>query len=177
VTEFLNAFGVDLFKLGFQIVNFLLLLWLLRRFAYKPVLGMLDERRRRIEKGLEDAEAAERDRALASAEREAAVSEARKEAQAMIARANKIAEDSRQEILSDARAEAEKLVERARGEIIAEKEKAMAELRGHVADLALSAAGKLVHSEMSDARQRKLVEEFLTEVKPAGAKGRKGSKN
>ncbi len=176
MTEFFNAFGVDVFKLGFQIVNFLLLLWLLRRFAYKPVLGMLDERRRRISKGLEDAEAAERDRALASAEREAAVAEARKEAQAMIARATKIAEDSRAEIVAEAKAEAEKIVERAKEEITGEKEKAMAELRGQVAELALAAAGKLVQSEMNDAAQRRLVDDFLAEVKPAG-KGAKGSKN
>jgi len=176
VTEFFNAFGVDVFKLGFQIVNFLLLLWLLRRFAYKPVLGMLDERRRRISKGLDDAAAAERDRALASAEREAAVAEARKEAQAMIARATKIAEDSRVEIVAAAKAEADKIVERAREEIIGEKEKAMAELRGQVAELALAAAGKLVQSEMSGATQRRLVEGFLAEVQPAG-KGAKGSKN
>jgi F-type H+-transporting ATPase subunit b len=177
VTEFFNAFGVDLFKLGFQIVNFLLLLWLLRRFAYKPVLGMLDERRRRIAKGLEDAEAAERDRELASAEREAAVAEARKEAQAMIARATKIADDSRAEIVAGAKAEAEKIVERAREEITGEKEKAMAELRSTVADLALSAAGKLVQSEMSGATQRRLVEGFLSEVQPAGKATSKGSKN
>jgi F-type H+-transporting ATPase subunit b len=177
VTEFFNAFGVDLFKLGFQIVNFLLLLWLLRRFAYKPVLGMLDERRRRIARGLEDAEAAERDRELASAEREAAVAEARKEAQAMIARATKIAEDSRAEIVAEAKAEAEKLVQRAREEIIGEKEKAMAELRSTVADLALSAAGKLVQSEMSGATQRRLVEGFLSDVQPAAKTTSKGSKN
>jgi F-type H+-transporting ATPase subunit b len=166
VTEFFNAFGVDVFKLAFQIVNFVLLLWLLRRFAYKPVLGMLDERRRRISKGLEDAEAAERDRALASAEREAAVAEARKEAQAMIARATKIAEESRAEIMADAKAEADRLIGRAREEIIGEKEKAMAELRGTVANLALDAAGKLVRAEMSGATQKRLVDDFLKEVKP-----------
>ena len=62
----------------------------------------------------------------------------------MIARANKIAEDTRDEILADARAEAEKVSERAREEINAEKEQAMAEIRGQVAELALEAAGKLV---------------------------------
>jgi F-type H+-transporting ATPase subunit b len=177
VTEFFNAFGVDVFKLAFQVVNFLLLLYLLRRFAYKPVLAMLDERRSRIAKGLEDAEAAERDRHLARAEREAAVAEARKEAQAMVARANKIAEDTRSEILSDARAEAEKVMQRAREEITAEKDKAMAELRGQVADLALSAAGKLVRSEMDGEKQRRLVNDFLAEVKPATPGRRSARKN
>ena len=175
--EFFTAFGVDWFKLGAQIVNFLVILYLLNRFAFKPLLVRMDERAARISKGLEDAEAAERDRALASAEREAAVAEGRKEAQAMIARATKIAEDSRAEIVTAAKSEAEKLVERAREEITGEKEKAMAELRGAVADLALAAAGKLVQSEMSDATQRRLVEGFLSEVKPGGKKTARGSRN
>jgi F-type H+-transporting ATPase subunit b len=166
--EFFNAFGVDVFKLAFQIVNFLLILWLLNRFAFRRVLGMLDERRNKIAKGLEDAESAARDRELAQAEREAALAEARKEAQAMIARANKIAEDSRNEIVTAAREEAEKVTARAREEIVAEKERAMAELRGHVAELALAAAGKLVRQEMDSPTQRRLVEQFLSEL-PAEA--------
>ncbi|HET6381306.1 MAG TPA: F0F1 ATP synthase subunit B [candidate division Zixibacteria bacterium] len=165
--EFFNAFGVDVWKLAFQIVNFLLLLWLLNRFLFRRVLQQLDERNARIQKGLEDAEAAARDRELARAEREAALADARREAQEMIARAAKMAEDTRNEILAEARAEAEKVTARAREEINAEKEKALAELRTHVADLALEAAGKLVRSEMTAATHRRLVEEFLAEAQPA----------
>lgn len=167
MAQFFEAFGVDALKLGFQVLNFLLLLYLLNRFLFKPVLARLDERRTRIEKGLEDAEAAARDRELARAEREAAVAEARREAQAMIGRASKIAEDSRTEILAEARAEAEKVTARARDQINAEKEKAIAELRATVADLALDAAAKLVRAEMTDATQRRLVDDFLAEVTPA----------
>jgi F-type H+-transporting ATPase subunit b len=162
---FFDAFGVDLPKLIFQVVNFLLLLYLLNRFLFKPVLKLLDERESRIRKGLEDAEAAARDRALARAEHETALDEARKEAQAMVARANKIAEDSRAEILAEAKAQADKVTARAREEITAEKDKAMAELRATVADLALQAAGRLVRSEMDTPTQRRLVEDFLKEVK------------
>jgi F-type H+-transporting ATPase subunit b len=169
---FFDAFGVDLPKLLFQVINFLLLLYLLNRFLFKPVLKLLDERQARIAKGLEDAESAARDRELARAEREAAIDEARKEATAMIARATKIAEDSRAEIVAAAKAEAEKVTERARQEIVAEKEKAMAELRAHVADLALEAAAKLVRSDMNATTQRRLVEEFLTEVPGAAPKGK-----
>jgi F-type H+-transporting ATPase subunit b len=165
--QFFEAFGVDLPKLAFQIINFLLLLYLLNRFLFKRVFALLDERQAKITKGLEDAETAKRDRELARAEREAAVAEARKEANEMIARANKIAEDTRNEILADARAEAEKVSARAREEIVAEKDKAMAEIRGQVAELALAAAGKLVRREMDDPTQRRLVEEFLAEVEPA----------
>ena len=165
--EFFNAFGVDLFKLGAQIVNFLLILYLLNRFAFKPLLARMDERAARIGKGLEDADAAARDRAAAQADRESALAESRAEAQAMLARASKMAEDSRTEVVATAHAEAEKLIGRAREEIGAEKEKAMAELRAEVADLALAAAGKLVRSQMNDATQRRLVEEFLAEAPPS----------
>ena len=164
---FFEAFSVDVWKLGFQVVNFLILLYLLNRFLFKPVLARLDERNATISKGLEDAETAARDRELARAEREAAVAEARKEANEMIARANKIAEDTRNEILTEARTEAEKVSTRAREEIVAEKDKAMAELRAQVAELALAAAGKLVRREMDDPTQRRLVEEFLAEAEPA----------
>ena len=163
---FFGAFGVDLFKLAFQIINFLLILYLLNRFLFKRVLALLDERQERISKGLEDAEAAARDRELARAEREAALDEARKEAQAMIATATKIAEDSRAEIVAAAREEAEKVAARATEEITAEKQRAIAELRSQVADLALEAAGRLVRSEMNAPTQRRLVEEFLAEVSP-----------
>ena len=171
--QFFEAFGVNPVALLFQIVNFLLLLYLLNRFLFKRVFALLDERQAKITKGLEDAETAKRDRELARAEREAAVAEARKEAGEMLASANKIATDTRDEILAEARADAEKVTARAREEITAEKEKAMAELRAQVADLALEAAGKLVRSDMNATTQRRLVEEFLVETpKNSTAKAR-----
>jgi F-type H+-transporting ATPase subunit b len=166
VEALIEAFDVNLVGLIFQVINFLLLLYLLNRFLFKPLLARMDERGEKIAKGLEDAETAARDRELARAEREAAVSEARKEAADMLARANKIAEDTRKEILEQARSEAEKVTARAREEIVAEKDRAMAEIRGQVADLALAAAGKLVRREMDGPTQRRLVEEFLAEVQP-----------
>jgi F-type H+-transporting ATPase subunit b len=172
--EFFEAFSVDLPKLAFQVINFLLLLYLANRFLFKRVLGLLDERNAKLGKGLEDAEAAARDRELARAEREAAVTEARKEAAEMLASANKIATDTRNEILAKAREEAEKVTARATEEISAEKDRAMAELRAQVADLALAAAGKLVRSEMDGPTQRRLVDEFLAE---APAEGRRGGRN
>jgi len=166
VESLIRAFDVNLIGLVFQVINFLLLLYILNRFLFKPLLARMDERSAKIEKGLEDAEAAARDRELARAEREAAVAEARKEAADMIARANKIAEDTRNEILTEARTEAEKVSQRARDEITAEKDRAIAELRTQVADLALAAAGKLVGAQMDAATQRRLVEDFLAEAKP-----------
>jgi F-type H+-transporting ATPase subunit b len=160
---FFEAFGVDIWKLAFQIVNFLLLLYLLNRFLFKRVLRLLDDRQSRISQGLEDAETAARDRELARAEREAALAEARREAEAMVQRAAKTAEATSAEILAEAKASAEQITARARDEIAAEKDRALAEIRGEVADLALEAAGKLIGSEMDGPTQRRLVERFLSE--------------
>jgi F-type H+-transporting ATPase subunit b len=160
---FFEAFGVDIWKLGFQIVNFLLLLYLLNRFLFKRVLRMLDDRQSRISQGLEDAETAARDRELARAEREAALAEARREAEAMVQRAAKTAEATSADILAQAKASAEQITARARDEIAAEKDRALAEIRGEVADLALEAAGKLIGSEMDGPTQRRLVKQFLSE--------------
>ncbi len=162
----IEAFDINLVGLVFQVINFLLLLFLLNRFLFKPLLARMDERNAKIERGLEDAQAAARDRELARAEREAAVAEARKEAAEMVARANKIAEDTRNEILTEARAEAEKVTQRAREEITAEKDRAMAEIRSQVADLALESAGKLIGARMDGDTQRRLVEDFLAEATP-----------
>lgn len=160
---FFEAFGVDVWKLGFQIVNFLILLFLLNRFLFKPVLRRIDERQSTLSKGLEDAAAAARDRELARAEREAALAEARKESEALVQRAAKTAEATSAEILAAAKASAEQLTVRAREEIAAEKDRALAEIRSEVADLALDAAGKLVGAEMDSPTQRRLVEKFLQE--------------
>jgi F-type H+-transporting ATPase subunit b len=164
---FFEAFGVDWLKLGFQVVNFLIVLYLLNRFLFRRVLTIIDERQNRITTGLENAEAAARDRELARAEREAAVAEARTEGQAMVARASKAAEAARDEILATARTEAARLTEQARNEIVAERDRAIAELRGQVADLALDAATQLVRAQMDGPTQRRLVEGFLAETVPA----------
>ncbi len=160
---FFEAFGVDVFKLGFQIVNFLILLYLLNRFLFKPAMRRIDERQNKLSQGLEDAAAAARDRELARQEREAALAEARQESEALVQRAARTAEATSAEILAAARESADQLTERAREEIAAEKDRALAEIRAEVADLALDAAGKLVAAEMDGPTQRRLVEQFLSE--------------
>jgi len=163
VDAVLQTFGIDVARLAFQIVNFLLLLYLLNRFFFRRVLALLDERQSKISQGLEDAETAARDRELARAERESALAEARREAEAMVQRAAKTAEATSAEILAEAKASADQITSRAREEISAEKDRALAEIRGEVADLALEAAGKLVGAEMDGPTQRRLVKQFLTE--------------
>ncbi len=154
-------FQVNLFQVIIAAANFLLFLAIIWTFAFKPVSGMLAERKARIEQGLKDAEQARHDRESAEAERVATLTEARREANDILGRAQKVAQETRDADIAATKQELERLRERAAADIEAEKQRAIAELRGEVADLALAAASRVVGETMSDDRQRRLVQEFL----------------
>jgi F-type H+-transporting ATPase subunit b len=154
-------FQINLFQVVVAATNFAVFLALMWTFAFKPVAKMLGDRQARIEQGLKDAEQARVDRESAEQERLAALAEARRESNEILARAQKIAQETRDADIAATRTELERLRSKATEEIEGEKQKALQELRSEVADLALAAAGKVVGESMNDARQRKLVEEFL----------------
>ena len=154
-------FQVNLFWVIVSALNFIFFFVLIWTFAFKPVSRMLDDRRDRIEQGLKDAEQARRDRENAEAERVATLADARKEANEILARAQKVAQETRDADITATREELERMRERAASDIDAEKQRAIADLRAEVADLALAAAGAVVGESMTDERQRRLVEEFL----------------
>ena len=162
-------FQINLFQVVIAAVNFALFLVLLWVFALKPVAKLLDDRQARIEQGLKDAEQARRDREQAEAERVAALAEARKEANDILARAQRLAQETRDADIAATREELDRMRERATGEIDAEKQRAIAELRSEVADLALQAAERVVGESMSGERQRRLVKEFLASPDGDGA--------
>jgi len=159
---------INLFWVLVSAINFLLLLAILWTFALKPLTRMLDDRKTIIEQGLKDAEQARRDRETAESERVATLAEARREANDILARAQKVAQESRDTDIAATREELERMRVRAAAEIEAEKTRAIGELRGEVADLALLAAGRVVGETMSDDRQRRLVQEFLATPNRAG---------
>jgi F-type H+-transporting ATPase subunit b len=163
-----SLFQINLFQVVIAAANFVIFLVLMWQFAFKPIAGMLAERRQRIEQGLRDAEQAKKDRESAETERLAALTEARREANDILARAQKVAQETRDADIAATREELERMRVRASDEINAEKSRALADLRAEVADLALQAAGRVVGETMTDQRQRRLVEEFL-EGSPSGS--------
>jgi F-type H+-transporting ATPase subunit b len=155
---------INLFWIIVSSLNFLLFLFLISRFAFGPINQILESRRERIEQGLKDAEQARRDRENAEKERAAALQEARREANEILARAQKIAQETRDADIAATKADLERIRERAAAEIEAEKQRAITELRTEVADLALQAASKVVGETLNTERERRLVAEFLTEI-------------
>lgn len=162
---------VNLFWVIVAAANFLVFFLLAWKIAIEPIGERLQERRERIEQGLKDADAARRDRESAADQRQAVINEARREASEIVQRAQKVADETRDKGVADTQLEIDRMRERAVSEIDAERKRALADVRNQVADLALAAAGKVVGETMSDEREKRLVDEFLTQVSaeaPAG---------
>lgn len=165
------GFQINLFWVLMQALSFLLFLTIIYLVAFRRIGATLEDRRARIEQGLRDAEQARRDREQAEQERLAALAEARREANEILARAQRVAQETREADIAATREELTKMREQAAAEIAAQQQKAIEELRAEVADLALAAAGKVVRESMTDDRQRRLVNEFLAQSGAAGSAG------
>jgi F-type H+-transporting ATPase subunit b len=149
------------------LVIFLILFWILKKYAFPAVLGAVEAR----EKALADAiEGAKRDREEAArvlAEHRSQLEGARGEAQRMIAEARTVTEKSRAELLEKTRLEQQEMLERARRDIGVERDKAIAELRREAVDLAIAGASKVVEQNLDNDKNRKLVESFLSSLSTA----------
>jgi F-type H+-transporting ATPase subunit b len=164
----ISALGFNLPALVAQLINFTLLLIVFRVLLYRPLLNMLDQRKQRIEEGLQASDEAKK--RLAETEQETAkeLDKARKEGQALILQAQEAANRLREEEIQRARLESERLIERARQEITLERDAAIAELRREFAGLAVVAAEKVIKKEIDDTTHRKLIEEVLEEASVGG---------
>lgn len=142
-------------------VVFLVLLGILWKFAWGPLLQAVDEREDRIQTALDDsAEAREEAQALL-AEHKAQLADARRQANELIAEGKAAGQRLRAEIEEKARAEAQSIIESARAEISRERDLAITELRREAVDLALAAAGKLLDEKMDAQKDRALVIDYL----------------
>ena len=163
-----SGLSINLFWVIVAALNFLFFLALIWIFAFRPIANILAGRKAVIDQGLADADQARQDRDRAAAEHAQVIAEARREAGALIAAAQKAASDLREADIAATREELGRLREKAAADITAERDRALADLRAQVADLALAAAGVVVGESMTDARQRRLVDEFLATRGPEG---------
>ncbi len=147
-----------------QAVNFGLLLLVLWRFLYRPLLAKMDERSQAIKKALEEAQSA---RAEAQREREEHVSRIRAahaEAEAIRAAALKEAAEEQRRLLEAARAEAARMVDSAKAELEQDVRRARQELRQEVSDLAISVAERLIKKSLRDEDHRRIVEDAIARL-------------
>lgn len=148
-----------------QIINFIILLLILRTIAYKPLLNLLNQRRERIAKGLEDARKAEERLANIEKDYQAKLDEARLEAQKMVAEMTQNAEKQAAGIVSKANEDVTRLKAQAQEDAELERNRILADLRSQVAALSIAAANKVIGAALDEQRQRALIDEFFSGVK------------
>ncbi len=161
----MEKLGINLGYLIVQILNFAILLVVLRAWVYKPLMKMMQKRHETIEKGLEDARVAAEARENAEKDASAIISEAQAKTAQMIREATEKAELANREVRASSEAELVKAREEALAEISKERDRLLSDLRGQVATLAIAAAQKLIGEALDEKRQHALVDEFFSGVK------------
>jgi len=162
MSELLTSLGIDWKLFIAQLINFGVLLFILYKFAYKPVLKMLDDRTDRIEKGLADAEkSGKKLKEIEEKEREVLV-EAKKQAKDIIKKAEDQAEVNKVELLKTAQVESDKIIEKAKKVAGEEKDKMMVDVKGEIATLVAVAVEKIIDEKMNDDKDAKIVKEVIS---------------
>jgi F-type H+-transporting ATPase subunit b len=156
--------GINLGDILFQLIMFLVLLALLRKYAFGPLMGVMKQREEHIANEIEQAEKHHQEAKKLAEEQRALMKQSRQEAQALIDNARKLGEEQKEQIIAAARAEADRLKEAAKKEIEREKEQAVAALREQVASLSVLIASKVIEKELTEQDQAKLISEYIQEA-------------
>ena len=162
--KLINDFSFGLFI--WQVVIFVGLIFLLKKFAWKPILDAVNEREQGIKNALESAESARNEMQNLQADNQRILQEARAERDAMLKDAREMKEKMVADAKSEAQEQGQKMIDQAKAAIESEKNAAMADLKAQVATLSLSIAEKVLKDELSNKEsQTKLVEKMLGDVK------------
>lgn len=145
-------------------IAFLIIWFLMAKFAWPMVLKMMDEREKKIQDDLDAAAQAHADADAAKVAYQAKLEEADRKADAIIAEARRDAEKMRADMLAQAQIDAQAIIAKAHDVIDAEREKAVADLSGSVVDLSVEIAGKVIGDALSVEQQRELAIRYLSEV-------------
>jgi len=156
--------SVDTTLLLSTAILFALFAWVLGKFAWGPLLRIVDDREKGIRDSVRAAEKAAAEAKELLAQHQEMLRGAGREREEILARALKEAETARADLVEKARSDAEHIVERAREQIERDKTQAIADLRGQVADIAVEAASKIVESSLTPEAQKKLVDDYITSL-------------
>jgi len=157
------SLGINLPLLVVFVVNFIVLLVMLRLFLYQPVMKVLDERAKRAREAIEMAEATKKEYDQAKDEVQKQIEKGRQEAQAIISQAMQVAERLREESRQEATKQAQVIVDRARSELEADRDKMVGDLRREFVAISIAAAEKVIKETLDREKHRKLIEETLRE--------------
>ncbi|WP_163182723.1 F0F1 ATP synthase subunit B [Neobacillus sedimentimangrovi] len=156
--------GINTGDIVFQLLMFIILMALLKKYAWGPLMGVMKQREEYVAGEINAAENSRKEAEKLLEEQRNLLKEARTEAQNLIENAKKQGDVQREEIIAAARAEAERLKEGAKLEIEQQKERAVAAIREQVAHLSVLIASKVIEKELSAEDQDKLINEYIQEA-------------
>lgn len=165
--DLIDKLGIDLKLLIAQAVNFLILLLILTKLVYKPILKLLDKRKKMIEQNVEDTKKIEERLTKIEEEKEKIISDASKKAMEAIEKAKKEAEEEKQKILMNAKKEISSLAERYRAQLQEEKKQLTQEVKAEVAALIIASSEKILRKEFKKDDQKRLEEAIKDELSSA----------
>ena len=146
------------------LVTFVLLLVLLKRMAWKPILTALDNRENEIKDSLERAEKAKEEAQKILDENRASLSKAEEESKKIIEQSRSYAEDLKEQMLKDSKVQAQKIISDATAEIERKKESAFEELKNQIAEISVNAAEKIMRENIDAEKNKQLVARYLNEI-------------
>ena len=155
---------INLNELLFGIVNFLILMAILLKFGWKPIVRVMDARKKEITDSLEKAAVAKKEAEETQAMLSAEIEKARRQAREIVEEAQKAGEAVKADIINQAHEAAEAAKERAQAEIERKQEEAIALIKGEVANLVVLTTSKLLVDNMSMEQHRALVDKYIAEV-------------
>ena len=147
-----------------QIFNFLILVGILTKFAYKPLMQALEERQKKITENIESAERERQEAEQIKLGYQKQLADARTEAQAIVEKAEKLAEETKEEILKEARLESARILKTVQAEVARERELALAQMKGEVVALSMAAAAKIIEKNMNNEANATLVTSFIEKL-------------
>lgn len=159
-----NVFNLNMGTSFWTLVIFGLLMVVLAKWAFPPILGYAQAREERIQKSLDEAKQAREEAQRALEEQRRELARAREESNAIIAGGKQDAEKVRQELLERAKAEQREMVEKAKGEIEREREQAVESIRREAVEVSIAAASHLIRQKLGSAEDRRLVSDFLDDA-------------
>lgn len=159
--EALANLGIDWKLLLAQVVNFVVVLLVLKRFAYQPMLKLLDERTAKIEKGLADAENAGKKLGEMEVREKAVLSEARSEAKRILVEADEAAQKRDAAKIAETEARVKKILQESEAKMVADQKKMLEEAKFELAGTVLLAVEKILREKMDSAKEKELIERNL----------------
>jgi F-type H+-transporting ATPase subunit b len=159
--ELINTFHIEWQLILAQLVNFAIVLFVLWKFAYGPILKTLNDRTKKIEKGIKNAEETQKKLQEMTQREKEVLNKARLEAQDIIKKAEDNAKKSAENISVEAKKQTEKMIGDAQKTISQEKTKMISEIKSEIAGLVVSATEKIIGEKLDSSKDKQLIEQAI----------------